>query len=380
MKDATPIYLDHNATTPVAPEVLEAMLPHLRDGFGNPSSGHPYGRRANEAVRRAREQVAQAIGARPSEIVFTSGGTEGNNTVVRGVAAARPRGEHVVTSRVEHPSIAEPIGSLERSGWRADWIGVDERGRLSIDELEARVTEATALVSVMLANNETGTVQPIEGVARIARARGALVHSDAAQALGKIPIDVDALGVHLMTLVGHKAYAPKGVGALYVRQGVTIAPLLLGGGQEGGLRPGTENVAYIVGLGAACALTTDRLEEEAARQRRLSDALFAGLAARVPGLRRNGHEHESLPNTLSVRFPGVLGSAVLAAAPRVAASTGSACHEGGESASAVLVAMGLPDDVALGTVRLSLGRGTTAADIERAAAALADAWARVRTA
>lgn len=370
--DELPIYLDYNATTPVAPEILDAMLPFLRDGFGNPSSRHAHGRRARDAVRTAREQVAAAIGAQPSEIVFTSGGTEGNNMVVRGIAEVRPRGRHLVTSRIEHPSVADPCRRLERAGWRIDRLEVDEHGRVRTDRMD--VGEQTALVSVMLANNETGTIQPIRKLADSARAAGAVMHTDAAQALGKIPVDVGALGVDLLTLVGHKAYAPKGVGALYVREGIEIAPLLLGGGQESARRAGTENVPSIVAIGAAFELVTAHLEDEAARQRRLSGALFEALRERIPGVARNAPANVTLPNTLSVRFPGVLGSAVLAAAPSVAASTGSACHEGGETASAVLSAMGLDPSAALGTVRLSVGRGTTEAHIEAAAEALVEAF------
>jgi len=376
VNDELPIYLDHNATTPVAEEVLEAMLPYLRGGFGNPSSGHAYGRRAHEAVETARTQVAEAIGARAHEIVFTSGGTEANNMVVRGVAE-KSRGHHAILSTVEHPSVAGPLSRLEREGWSIDRLAVDENGRVRVDQLD--LGPETALVSVMLANNETGTIQPIRRVAEATRGTSALVHTDAAQALGKIPVSVDDLGVDLLTLVGHKAYAPKGVGALYVRDTVVLEPLLVGGGQESARRPGTENVPYIVAMGAACALVTAHLDEEAARQRGLRDALFEGLLARIPGVSRNAPRELALPNTLSVRFPGVRGSALLAAAPSIAASTGSACHEGAESASAVLLAMGLAADVALGTVRFSVGRGTSARDVAVSVDALVGAYDEARS-
>lgn len=374
-----PIYLDHNATTPVAPEVLDAMLPWLRGEFGNPSSAHAYGIRARDAVERARAQVAAAIGARPLEIVFTSCGTESNNLAIFGLAKELA---HAITSCVEHPSVAAPIAALEGAGWTVDRLGVGADGRVSIDELAERLTERTALVSVMLANNETGAIQPIAGLAELARRQGALMHTDAAQGFGKIAIDVDELGVDLLTLAGHKAYAPKGVGALFVRAGIQLSPVLLGGGQERGVRPGTENVPYIVGLGAAAELVTADLAAEARRQSHLRDALFEGLRTKVSGVARNVDgpcsPNTCLPNTLSVRFPDVLGSELLAAAPTIAASTGSACHEGVHTASAVLLAMGLPDEQARGTVRLSVGRGTTEAQVRDAVGALADAWTRLR--
>jgi cysteine desulfurase len=361
-----PIYLDHNATTPIAPEVLEAMLPWLRDHHGNPSSGHAFGVRARGALERARSEVAAAIGAAADEIVFTSGGTESNNLAIRGACealeAAGDARRAIVTSAIEHPAVARPCAWLAKRGWRVTELGVDAAGRVVGD-----VAEGAALITVMHANNETGVVQPIAALA--AKKGRALVHTDAAQSLGKIAVDVNALGVDLLTIAGHKLYAPKGVGALYVRRGTRIAPLLLGAGHERGLRPGTENVASIVGLGAACTLVT----QEARNVEALRDRLWDELALRVPGLARNG-AGETLPNTLSVRFPGAAGSAVLARAPEVAASTGSACHDGHESASAVLLAMGIPADEALGTVRLSLGRGTTADEIARAAEALGRAW------
>lgn len=368
-----PVYLDYNATTPVAPEVLEAMLPWLRGEHGNPSSAHPWGQRANAAVRRARAQVADAIGAEPDEVVFTSCGTEANNLAVRGLAAKTAR-RRVITTRVEHPAVIEPVLQLEREGWEVAWLPPGSAGVVDPDGV---AYDGAALVSVMLANNETGAIQPVAEVAARARVAGAVVHTDAAQALGKIPVDVEALGVDLLTLVGHKAYAPKGIAALYVRRGVELAPLLLGGGQERGLRPGTENVPYVVGFGEACAIAARRQDEDARRYDALRERLFARLAAGAE-VARNADPARSLPNTLSVRFAGVLGSAVLAGAPEVAASTGSACHEGGESPSQVLSAAGLAPADALGTVRLSLGRGTTEADVDRAADALVAAYVELR--
>jgi cysteine desulfurase len=368
-----PIYLDHNATTPLLPGVADAMLPYLRQHFGNPSSGHVYGQRAKRAVERAREQVAALLGAAPSEIVFTSGGTEANNLAIRGATALSPR-RRVVTSVVEHPATANPCRLLELQGFEVAWLPVDGTGRVRVEDASRAATERTALVTLMHANNETGTLQPVAEVAGAVHAAGALLHTDAAQSVGKVALRVDELGVDLLSIAGHKLYAPKGIGALYVRDGVALEPVLWGAGHERGLRPGTENVASIVGLGVACEVAAASLAEESARVQTLRDELWSSLRERIPGLALNGHPELRLPNTLNVRFPGVRGSAVLAGTPEVAASTGSACHAGGESASAVLLAMGLAADEALGAVRLSLGRGTTADDVRRAADRLVAAW------
>jgi cysteine desulfurase len=372
-----PIYFDHNATTPLLPEVVEAMLPYLREHFGNPSSGHVYGRRTREAIETARVRVASTIGAAPPEIVFTSGGTEANNLAIRGAAASRSDRKHIVTSVIEHPATANPCRLLERSGFEVTWLGVDETGRVRDQELRQSLTERTALVTLMHANNETGTIQPIAEVERAVHDAGAFLHTDAAQSVGKVEVRVNDLGVDLLSIAGHKLYAPKGVGALYVRGGVALEPLLRGANHERGLRPGTENVASIVGLGVACEIASASLAEESARVRALGDELWSLLRAQIPGIARNGHESLRLPNTLNVRFPGVRGSAVLAGAPGIAASTGSACHEGGESASGVLLAMGLAADDALGSVRLSLGRETTGDDVGRAAELLIQSWKRL---
>jgi len=365
-----PIYLDHNATTPVHASVLEAMLPFLQEHFGNPSSGHVYGQRARLAVERAREQVASLLACEPDEVTFTSGGTEANNLAIRGAVEAAPPRRHVVTSTVEHPATVRPCELLERNGVEVSRLPVDGFGRVQADVARTFVRGDTALLTVMLAQNETGTLMPIAALSHIAHERGALVHTDAAQAVGKIPARVKELGVDLLSVAGHKLYAPKGVGALFVRRGVRLAPVLLGAGHELGLRPGTENVASIVGLGAACELAAGTLAGEAERQRALRDELWSALRAAIPGIALNGHPTERLPNTLNVSFPGVRGSSVLAAAPDVAASTGSACHEGDEVASAVLVAMGIDAARALGAVRLSIGRGTKREHIDRAARAL----------
>ena len=372
MKD--PVYLDHNATTPILPEVVDAMLPFLHEHFGNPSSGHVYGHRARDAIARARRQVATLIACDDDEVSFTSGGTESNNLAIRGVAAARDARRHVVTTVIEHPATERPCGWLERHGWRVTRVGVDSGGRARVDEARSAIADDTALVSVMHSNNETGVLQPIGGLVEIARAVGALVHTDAAQSVGKVAVRVRELGVDLLSIAGHKLYAPKGVGALYVKRGTAIVPFALGAGHERGLRPGTENVASIVGLGVACEVAARDLDAVGDRMLTLREMLSERLASAVPGLAINGHRELRLPNTLNVRFPGVSGTAILAAAPDVAASTGSACHDGRETASAVLVAMGVTPDAAVGSVRLTLGRSTTADDIERAADALIAAW------
>lgn len=365
-------YLDYNATTPIAPEVREAMMPFLTEHFGNPSSGHEVGRRASEAVETARAQVAEFIGAEAREIVFTSGGTEASNLAIRGAFAASERGT-VVTSLIEHPATTEPCRHLvERHSARLHEVGVDEYGVVDTEELERVVDGRTAVVSVMHANNEVGTLQPIREIAEIADASGAVMHTDAAQTVGKVPVDVDDLGVDLLTIAGHKVYAPKGVGALYVRGGTPIEPILYGAGHEGGLRPGTENVPYIVALGAACELAGELLVESATRMRKLRDRLWDGIRESMPDAVLFGHPDRRLPNTLNVGFSRS-GRAVLDALDDVAASTGSACHDDVVEPSRVLTAMGIERDRALGAVRFSLGRETTADDIDSVLRALESA-------
>jgi cysteine desulfurase len=368
-----PIYLDYNATTPLLPEVVDAMLPYLREHFGNPSSRHLYGKRAHDAIERARSDVAALINSHADEIIFTSGGTEANNLAIRGTTARTTR-RRVVTSIVEHPATARPVSWLERQGWDIVRIGVDASGRSRVPELDAAITSVTALVTIMHSNNETGVFQPIQEAVRFARRAGACVHTDAAQSVGKVPIDVRAMDLDLLSIAGHKLYGPKGVGALFVRRGTDLEPLALGAGHERGLRPGTENVASIVGLGAACALAQCDLDAQGTRVSTLRDRLWERLAQAIPQLALNGHVENRLPNTLNVRFPQVSGEALLAATPQIAASTGSACHDGDESASAVLLAMGIPARAALGSVRLTLGRATTESAVDRAATALARAW------
>ena len=369
-----PIYLDHNATTPILPEVVDAMLPYLREHFGNPSSDHAYGRHAQEALARARRQVADLLSADDNEVIFTSGGTESNNLGIRGTVEARSERRHVVTTVIEHPATEQTCAWLALHGMRVTRIEVDGDGRARVEEARAAIDADTALVTVMHSNNETGVLQPVAEIADLAHEHGAILHTDAAQSVGKLALDVRELGVDLLSVAGHKLYAPKGVGALFVRRGTPITPLLLGAGHERGLRPGTENVASIVGLGVACEIAGRDMETVAARLRSLRDELWQRLVDAVPGIELNGHPTLRLPNTLNVRFPRASGNAVLAGAPEIAASTGSACHAGGESASAVILAMGRTPGEALGSVRLTLGRGTSREDIATSATALARSW------
>lgn len=374
-----PIYLDYNATTPVAPEVLDAMLPWLREQFGNPSSAHAYGRRAAQAVATARCQVADLIGAKSHEIVFTGCATESNNLALLGTARAviengSPK-RHIVISAVEHPAVMAPAMQLRAQGWEVTVLPVDAMGRVSADQVANTLRDDTALVSIMHANNEVGTVQPIPEIAALTRQRGIHLHTDAAQSAGKVPLDVDALGVDLLTLAGHKFYAPKGIGALYVRSGTPILAVLHGADQEHGLRPGTENVAAIVALGAAATLANASLESMAAHMLSLRNQLHQELAAAIPGLQLNGHPEQRLPNTLHVSFPGVSGRLLLAeVADVLAASVGSACHSEHDAVSGVLAAMGVDATRAIGAVRLSVGRMTTTDEVHDAAKSLAIAW------
>jgi len=310
-------------------------------------------------------------------VIFTGGGTEANNLAIRGVADARGERRHVVTSVIEHPATAGPCDWLENHGWSVTRIAVDADGRIRVADARAAISDGTALVSVMHSNNETGVLQPVDEIVAVARARGALVHADAAQSAGKVHLDVRTLGVDLLSIAGHKLYAPKGVGALFVKRGTPLVPFMRGAGHERGIRPGTENVASIVGLGVACEVAVRDLDSMAAEMRRRRDSLWDQLQAGVPGIELNGHRTLRLPNTLNVRFPRIAGSAVLAAAPDVAAATGSACHAGTTQASGVILAMGIEPEGALGSVRLTLGRRTTDDEIGRAAEALIRAWRAV---
>ncbi len=377
MPTERPIYLDHNATTPVDPAVFGAMRPYLEAEFGNPSSGHEYGQAAREAVEHARRQVAELLGAEPAEIVFTGGGSEADNLAICGVAfSRRDRGRHIVTTAVEHPAVLNTCRYLQRRhGFAVTVLPVDPAGLVDPDDVRRTLREDTILVSVMHAQNEVGTIQPVAEIAAVVRERGIAFHTDAAQSVGKVPVPVQDLGVDLLAVAGHKLYAPKGVGALYVRTGLTLERLIHGAGHEGGRRAGTENVAGIVGVGKACALARKHLDAEASRLQGLRDELGRRLAGGIPGLRLHGHSERRLPNTLNVGVPGVAGEDLLAAVPGVAASTGSACHAGRTEPSGVLLAMGLRPAEALTAVRLSLGRFTTEEDVWRAADLLTTAAA-----
>jgi cysteine desulfurase len=369
-----PIYLDYNATTPVDPAVVEAMLPYLASHFGNPSSSHPYGHIAHEAVDSARARVAGLLGCSPAEITFTGGGSESDNLAIRGAAlASRARGNHVITQVTEHPAVLNTCRALERlHGFRVTYIPVDALGRVNPVDIEAAIDDATVLVTIMHANNETGTLQPIAEIAEIARRHGVLMHTDAAQSVGKIATRVDDLGVDMLTIAGHKLYAPKGIGALYIRRGIQLEPVIYGGGQETGRRAGTENVPYMVALGAACELAHEQLEESQEHVHVLRDRLHRRLEELLPGqVHLNGHPTERLPNTLNVCIDGVIGEEVLAAAAELAASTGSACHEGNTEPSPVLMAMGFSRERALSALRLTLGRWSTQNDVDQAASFLA---------
>ncbi|MEJ5363626.1 MAG: cysteine desulfurase family protein [Desulfosoma sp.] len=379
MEDRYPIYLDYNATTPIDPRVAEAMRPCWETVFGNPSSSHAYGRQAKAMMEEARARLAALLNAQSDDIVFTSGGTESNNMALCGVArAVASRGRHIVTSRIEHPAVVEPCLALMEEGFDVTFVGVDRYGMVDAEEMIAAFRSDTILVSLMHSNNEVGTLQPVKRIAQEARNRGILVHTDAAQSVGKVPVDVAELGVDLLTVAGHKLYAPKGVGALYVRRGTPMQRVLYGAGQERGLRPGTENVLEIVGLGMAAALAMKELPEEMLRMRALRDRLEGRLVASFPEALVNGHPDQRLPNTLSVSFPGTTADAVLQAMPEVAASAGAACHSDQVRVSHVLEAMGVPMDAAKGTIRLSVGRFTRDEDIDHAAAAIERAVRKVK--
>lgn len=368
-----PIYLDHNATTPVAPQVREAMLPCLGELFGNPSSGYRAGREAHDAVERARAHVAALIGGRPEEVVFTSGGTEANNLALIGFLRAHGAGRrHVVASAIEHPAVLEPLRALRGEGVEVTLVPPGPHGAVDPDEVLAAVRPQTVLISLMHSNNELGTLQPVAEVAAGVAGRGIAVHTDAAQSAGKVALDVGDLGVALLSLAGHKLYAPKGVGALYVRRGVELEPLIHGAGHEQGRRAGTESALLAVGLGTACTLAQDLAPME--RVRALRDRFWRALQDRFGDrVVLNGHPEDRLPNTLNVSFVGMIGAEVLARLDGVAASTGSACHSGRVELSPVLAAMGVPERIGMGAVRFSLGRQTTDAEIDAVVAQLATA-------
>ncbi len=362
------IYLDNAATTPVRREVMEAMIPYFTDKYGNPSSIHSFGREVRRDSDLARERVAAAIGASPEETVFTAGGSEADNMAIKGAAlAALGKKKHVITSAIEHHAVLETADSLKRLGFEVTVVGVDEDGLIDPEDVRRAIRPDTFLVSIMHANNEIGTIQPIEAVAAIAHEAGALFHTDAVQSVTHIPVDVHSMGIDMLSLSGHKFYAPKGVGALYIRRGLRISPLVHGGAQERKRRAGTENVAGIVGLGVAIELASAEMDATAAHERELRDMLISGLEQRIPYVKLNGHRAQRLPNNVNMSFLYVEGESLLLNLDMVgiAASSGSACTSGSLEPSHVLMALGMSHEVAHGSVRMTLGRYTTRADIDR---------------
>ena len=360
------IYLDNNATTAVAPEVLAAMLPYLGELYGNPSSMHSFGGQVGEAVDTARERIAALLGAAPDEIIFTSCGSESDNTAIWSALQTQPEKRHLITTRVEHPAVLNVVQYWERQGYHVTLLGVDGKGRLDLDEYAAALSDDTALVSIMFANNDVGNIYPIQTMAELAKDRGVLFHTDAVQAVGKTPIDLRHLPVDMLSLSGHKIHAPKGIGVLYVRKGVRFRPFLRGGHQERGRRAGTENVPYIVGLGMAAQLSSDHMQEERVNVARLRDKLENGLLERISDCMVNGDVENRLPNTSNIAFKNVEGEAILLMLDRlgICASSGSACTSGSLEPSHVLRAMGVPFNYAHGSVRLSLSRYTTEEDVD----------------
>ncbi|MBM4386957.1 MAG: cysteine desulfurase [Deltaproteobacteria bacterium] len=362
------IYLDYNATTPVAPEVSELISRVFLENFGNPSSSHAPGREAKRLLEEARGNVASMINAQPDEVFFTSGGSESNNWAIKGVAhALREKGNHIIASAIEHPAVVNPLRFLESAGYEITWLPVDGFGLIVPDDLRKAIRAKTILVTVMHANNEVGTIEPIREIGRIAGEHGVLFHTDAAQSAGKVAIDVKDAGADLLTIAGHKLYAPKGVGALYVKKGVRIEPLIHGASQETGMRAGTENVAYDAGLGLVCSLAKDRLASGSEKKMSsLRDSLHHGLNGIFhEGIVLNGHPEKRLPNTLNVSFKGFNGAEVLGRLPAILASTGAACHSGRTEPSAILLKMGILPEVALGAVRFSAGVFTTEDEIDK---------------
>jgi cysteine desulfurase len=360
------IYADNNATTQVAPEVLEEILPYFHDLYGNPSSMHSFGGQVAGRLREGREKVARLIGATPDEVLFTSCGTESDNTAIRATIASHPHKKHIVTTRVEHPAVKNLCEHLGRYGYRVTFLPVDRQGRLDLDHLHKVLSSDTAIVSIMWANNETGVLFPVDEIAQLVRERGIVFHTDAVQAVGKIPIDMGQIPVDMLSLSGHKLHAPKGVGALYVRKGTKFSPFLIGGHQEGGRRGGTENVASIIGLGKACELALGHLGGENERVKSLRDKLENGILKRIPSAMVNGDREHRLPNTTSISFEYVEGEAILLMMNEfgICASSGSACTSGSLEPSHVLRAMGVPFTAAHGSIRFSLSIYNTEEDID----------------
>ena len=361
------IYFDHAATTPTDPEVLEAMRPFFTEKFGNPSTLYGIGREAKAAIEEAREKVAALIGADPSEVFFTSGGTESDNHALIGVAYANEKkGNHIITTAIEHHAVLEPAEFLKERGFKVTILPVDEYGLVDPKEVKKTITDKTVLVSVMHANNEVGTIEPIAEIGKIARLAGAYFHTDAVQTVGHLPIDVNAMNIDILSMSGHKFYGPKGIGAIYIRKGTRIIPFMHGGGQERKKRAGTHNVPGIVGLGKAAEIAAARMEEEASHLVRLRDKLIKGILDRVEDVRLNGHPTERLPNNVNVCVEGAEGEAMLLSLDMegICVSSGSACTSGTLNPSHVLLAMGIPPEIAHGSLRLTLGRSTTEAEID----------------
>ena len=375
-----PIYLDYNGTTPHDSEVISAMRPYLEEEFGNPSSSHDYGNKPRKAVGDARDQVAALLNCRSDEIIFTSGGTESNNYAIKGIAnACREKGNHIITSQIEHPAVLEVCAYLEENGFEVSYLAVDEYGLVSVSDVASAVTSKTILITIMHANNEVGTIQPIAEISKLAREHGILLHTDAAQSVGKIPAEVDKLGVDLLSVAGHKIYAPKGIGALYIRDGVQPEIFMHGAGQEFGNRAGTENVLEIVGLGKACEIAKRDLNRNMQHMQTMRDRLYVGIKKGCKQVQLNGHPEKCLPNTLSLSFHELAANRILEKiSVAVAASAGAACHAETVDVSQVLKAMGVPLDWAKGTLRLTTGRTTTEDEIDIAVKVITNTVGRMR--
>jgi len=375
------IYLDHAATTPLDPEALEAMLPYLREKYGSASTLYSMGREAREAVEQARESVAKLIGALPEEVYFTSGGSESDNWAIFGVAAAKAgKANHIITCAIEHHAVLEPCHALEKQGWKVTVLGVDSDGMVDTDELAASVTDQTALITIMHANNEIGTIQPVEAIGAIAKERKAHFHTDTVQTVGHIPVDVRRMGCDSLAISAHKFYGPKGVGAMYIRKGARVERLIRGGGQENNRRAGTHNVAGIVGLGKAAELAGKRMADEAEKTTRLRDALIAGIEERIPDVRLNGHRTRRLPNNVNFSFEGVEGESMILLMDMqgICVSSGSACTSGSLDPSHVLMALGLRHEQAHGSLRMTLGADNTEAHVEKVLDTLPGIVSRLR--
>jgi cysteine desulfurase len=374
ISSSNPVYLDNNASTPLAHGVADAMAACLKSNFGNPSSSHVYGEAASQAIEHARKQVAGLINAKPEEIIFTSGGTEANNLAIRG-SALRFKSGHIISSCVEHPSVMKPLKYLEGLGFKITYLPVDKYGIVDPAVLKKLIRENTILITIMHSNNETGSIQPIAEIGKTASSSGIVFHCDAAQSVGKVPVDVKKLKVDLLTIVPHKFYGPKGTGALFVKRGVELKPVLYGASHEKGLRPGTENVCSIVGLGKASEIAEKELPDRVQLMKDLTGYFYNELRREIPGIRLNGHPTKRLPNTLNLSFPDIQGNILLEKLKKeIAASTGSACHEGKHKPSSVLKAMGLSDREALSALRLSLGINNTEVQIRRAVKSIAEAY------